>query len=92
MEECQNLSHTRRDCKYHVVFILKRRKKLLFGKLERHLGEMLHNLVNQKESVIVEGHLMPYHIRMCVSIPPKYSVSRIVGFIKGKSPIAASIG
>lgn len=86
------MSHTRWDCKYHVVFIPKRRKKLLFGKLERHLGEVLHNLVNQKKSVIVEGYLMPYHIRMCVSILPKYSVSHIVGFIKGKSAIAASIG
>lgn len=92
IEECQNLNHIRWDCKYHVVFIQKRRKKLLFGKFERHLGEVLHDLVNQKESVIVEGHLMPYHIRMYISIPPKYSVSHIVGFVKGKSAIAASIG
>ena len=88
MKEYQSLSHTRWDCKYHVVFIPKRRKKLLFGKLRKHLGEVLHDLANQKESVIVEGHLMLDHIHMCISIPPKYSVSHMVGFIKGKSAIA----
>ena len=88
MKEYQSLSHTRCDCKYHVVFIPKRRKKLLFGKLRKHLGEVLHDLANQKESVIVEGHLMLDHIHMCISIPPKYSVSHVVGFIKGKSAIA----
>ena len=88
MKEYQSLSHTRWDCKYHVVFIPKRRKKLLFGKLREHLGEVLHDLANQRESVIVEGHLMLDHIHMCISIPPKYSVSHVVGFIKGKSAIA----
>ena len=82
------MSHTRWDCKYHVVFIPKRRKKLLFSKLRKYLGEVLHDLANQKESVIVEGHLMLDHIHMCISIPPKYSVSHVVGFIKGKSAIA----
>ena len=88
MKEYQSLSHTRWDCKYHVVFIPKRRKKLLFSKLRKYLGEVLHDLANQKESVIVEGHLMLDHIHMCISIPPKYSVSHVVGFIKGKSVIA----
>ncbi len=88
MKEYQSLSHTRWDCKYHVVFIPKRRKKLLFSKLRKYLGEVLHDLANQKESVIVEGHLMLDHIHMCISIPPKYSVSHVVGFIKGKSAIA----
>ena len=88
MKEYQSLSHTRWDCKYHVVFIPKRRKKLIFGKLRKHIGEVLHDLANQKESVIVEGHLMLDHIHMCISIPPKYSVSHVVGFIKGKSAIA----
>ena len=88
MKEYQSLSHTHWDCKYHVVFIPKRRKKLLFGKLRKHLGEVLHDLATQKESVIVEGHLMLDHIHMCISIPPKYSVSHAVGFIKGKSAIA----
>ena len=88
MKEYQSLSHTRWDCKYHVVFIPKRRKKLLFSKLRKYLGEVLHDLANQKESAIVEGHLMLDHIHMCISIPPKYSVSHVVGFIKGKSAIA----
>ena len=88
MKECQSLSHTRWDCKYHVVFIPKKRKKMIFGKLRRHIGAVLHDLANQKESVIVEGHLMLDHIHMCISIPPKYSVSHVVGFIKGKSAIA----
>ena len=63
-------------------------KKLIFGKLRKHIGEVLHDLANQKESAIVEGHLMLDHIHMCISIPPKYSVSHVVGFIKGKSAIA----
>ena len=88
MKEYQSLSHTRRDCKYHVVFIPKKRKKMIFGKLRRYIGAVLHDLANQKESVIVEGHLMLDHIHMCISIPPKYSVSHVVGFIKGKSAIA----
>ena len=61
---------------------------MIFGKLRKHIGEVLHDLANQKESVIVEGHLMLDHIHMCISIPPKYSVSHVVGFIKGKSAIA----
>ena len=88
MKEYQSLSHTRWDCKYHVVFIPKKRKKLIFGKLRKHIRAVLHDLANQKESVIVEGHLMLDHIHMCISIPPKYSVSHVVGFIKGKSAIA----
>mgnify|MGYP003433109163 CR=1 FL=1 len=88
MREYQSLSHTRWDCKYHVVFIPKRRKKLLFGKLRKYLGKVLHDLANQMKSVIVEGYLMLDHIHMCISIPPKYSVWHVVGFIKGKSAIA----
>lgn len=87
MKEYQSLSHTRWDCKYHVVFIPKRRKKLMFGKLRKHIGEVLHDLANQKESKILEGHLMQITCT-CVSIPPKYSVSQVFGFIKGKSAIA----
>lgn len=87
MKEYQSLSHTRWDCKYHVVYIPKRRKKKVFGAVRRHLGEMLHELASQKESKIVEGHLMPDHIHMCISIPPKYAVSNVVGYIKGKIAI-----
>ena len=87
MKEYQSLSHTRWDRKYHVVFIPKRRKKRIFGAVRKHMGEMLHELAGHKGSKIVEGHLMPDHIHMCISIPPKYAVSNVVGYIKGKSAI-----
>lgn len=87
MKEYQSLSHTRWDCKYHVVFIPKRRKKRVFGALRRHLGEIFRELAGHKESKIVEGRLMPDHIHMCISIPPKYAVSNVVGYLKGKSAI-----
>jgi len=88
MKEYQSLSHTKWDCKYHVVFIPKMRKKQIFGAIRKHLGEVLHELARQKECRIVEGHLMLDHVHMCISIPPKYSVSNIVGYIKGKSAIS----
>ena len=87
MKEHQSLSHARWDCKYHVVFIPKRRKKKVFGALRRHLAEMLHELAKHKESKIVEGHLMSDHVHMCISIPPKVAVSNVVGSLKGKSAI-----
>ena len=87
MKEYQSLSHTRWDCKYHVVYIPKRRKKKVFGAVRRHLGGIFHELALHKESKIVEGHLMPDHIHMCISIPPKYAVSNVVGYMKGKSAI-----
>ena len=87
MREYQSLSHTRWDCKYHVVFIPKRRKKVLFGALRKHLGKLFHELAKQKGCEIVEGHLMADHVHMLVSIPPKYSVAQVVGYIKGKSAI-----
>ena len=70
-----------------MVFIPKRRKKKIFGILRKHLGEIFHELVSHKESQVVEGHLMPDHVHMCLSIPPKYAVSNVVGYIKGKSAI-----
>lgn len=87
MKEYQSLSHARWDRKYHVVFIPKRRKRRMFGALRKHLGEMFHELASHKESRIVEGHLMSDHIHMCISIPPKYAVSNVVGYLKGKSAI-----
>ncbi|MFH1116045.1 MAG: IS200/IS605 family transposase [Pseudomonadota bacterium] len=87
MDGFQNLSHTVWDCKYHVVWIPKCRKKVLFGDLRKDLGGIIRELAQQKESSILEGHLMRDHIHMLVSIPPKYSVSQVVGFIKGKSAI-----
>ena len=88
MKEYQSLSHTRWDCKYHVVFIPKRRKKTVFGVLRKHLGGIFRELARHKESKVVEGHLMPDQVHMCLSIPPKHAVSNVVGYMKGKSAIA----
>ena len=87
MDDYESLSHTRWECKYHVVFIPKYRRKVLFGELRKHLGDVFRKLALQKECRIEEGHLMPDHVHMMISIPPKYSVSQVVGFIKGKSAI-----
>ena len=87
MRQVASLSHTRWECKYHIVFIPKYRRKALFGQIRRELGEIFHRLARQKESVIEEGHVMPDHVHMMISIPPKYSVAQVVGFIKGKSAI-----
>jgi putative transposase len=87
MGTAESLSHTRWECKYHLVWILKCRRKTLYGQLRKHLGEVLHDLAFQKESRILEGHLQADHVHMLVSIPPKYSVAQVVGFIKGKSAI-----
>ena len=87
MNEYESLSHTTWDCKYHVVFIPKCRRKTLYQELRRHLGEVFRKLALQKESKVEEGHLMPDHVHMLLSIPPKYAVSQVVGFIKGKSAI-----
>ncbi len=75
----KKLNHTSWNCKYHIVFIPKRRKKVLFGQLRSHLGGMFHKLTRQKECQIVEGHLMPDQVHMCMSIPAKHAVSQIVG-------------
>jgi len=87
MDEAGNLNHTKWECKYHVVFIPKGRRKVLYGELRRYLGEVFRALAQQKESRIEEGHLMPDHVHMMIAIPPKYAVSQVVGFIKGKSAI-----
>ena len=85
MDEFQSLNHTKWDCKYHVVFIPKGRKKALFGHIRQHLGEVFRRLAEQKDSRIEEGHLMPDHVHMMILIPPKYAVSQVIGYIKGKS-------
>ena len=87
MDEYASLSHTKWECKYHVVFIPKCRRKVLYGQLRQHLGEVFHQLARQKESRIEEGHLMSDHVHMMIAIPPKYAVSQVVGYIKGKSAI-----
>ena len=88
MPDYKSLTHTRWDCKYHVVFISKKRQKVIYGKLRKYLGEIFHDLASRKGAEILEGHLMQDHIHMCISIPPKYAVSNIVGYLKGKSAIA----
>ena len=87
-EAYQSLSHSRWDCKYHVVFVPKRRRKALFGSIRQKLGGVFHELARQKECRIVQGHLLPDHVHICIEIPPKFAVASIVGFLKGKSAIA----
>ena len=88
MNTPESLKHTKWECKYHIVWIPKYRKKSLYKDLRKYLGEMLKDLASQKESKILEGHLMLDHVHILISIPPKYSVSQVVGFIKGKSAIS----
>ena len=88
MKDYQSLSHTKWECKYHIVFIPKRRRKTVFGAIRKHLGGLFHELARQKESAIVEGHILSDHVHMCMSIPPKYSVADVVGYLKGKSAIS----
>ena len=83
-----SLSHSRWDCKYHVVFVPKRRRKAIFGQVRRQLGAIFHVLARQKECQILEGHLMSDHVPMCIAISPKYPVASVIGFLKGKSAIA----
>ena len=87
MNDVLSLSHAVWDCKYHIVWIPKYRRKVLYGELRKHLGEMFRGLARQRESRVMEGHLMPDHVHMLMSIPPKYAVAQVVGFIKGKSAI-----
>ena len=87
MDEYQSLSHTVWDCKYHVIWIPKCRRKALYAELRKHMGPVFRALAMQKESKIEEGHLMSDHVHMLISIPPKYGVAQVVGFIKGKSAI-----
>ena len=87
MNDVQCLSHTKWECKYHVVWIPKCRRKMLYGQLRKNMGEMFHELARQKESRVLEGHLQPDHVHMLISIPPKYAVSQVVGYMKGKSAI-----
>lgn len=87
MENIVTLKHTKWDCKYHVVFIPKYRRKALYAELRKEPGSVFRSLAEQKECIIEEGHLLPDHVHMMISIPPKYAVSQIAGFIKGKSAI-----
>jgi putative transposase len=87
MDEYDSLSHSKWECKYHVVFIPKCRRRTLYAQLRRHLGELFRKLAAQKESRIEAGHLMPDHAHRMILIPPQYAVSQVMGYIKGKSAI-----
>ena len=87
METFEPLSRVRRECKYHVVFIPKYRRKVIYGKLRSGIGRILRDLCQQKGVELLEGHAMPDHVHACLKIPPKYSVSFIIGFLKGKSAV-----
>ncbi len=84
----QSLSHSKWNCKYHVIFVPKKRKKVLYGQIRKELVKILHELAQQKESRITEGSLSLDHVHMCIEIPPKYAVASVLGFLKGKSAIA----
>lgn len=87
MDDVESLCHTKWECKYHVVFIPKYRRKVLYGQLRKHLGEVLRKLAEQKQSRIEEGHVMPDHVHMMIAVTPKYTVSQVIGCMKGKSAI-----
>ena len=94
MDDYESLNHTKWECKYHIVFIPKCRRKKLYQQLRQGLGEVFHQLAQRKESQILEGHMVVDHVHMLLSIPPKYAVAQVVGYIKGKSaiPIARTAG
>ena len=87
MDKTESLSHSKWECKYHVVFIPKCRRRTLYEQLRRDLGEVFRTLAEHKESRIEEGHLMLDHVHVLIAIPPKYAVSQVIGYIKGKSAI-----
>jgi putative transposase len=89
-EVYQSLSHSKWDCKYHVIFVPKRRREVLYGELRQQLKGIFDELARQKECQILEGHLMPDHVHMVMAIPPKHAVSSVIGFLKGKSAIAVA--
>ena len=87
MHEWESQSHVKWDCKYHVVIVPKYRRRVLYGKLKKAIGQILRDLCKQKGVTLIEGHLMPDHVHMCLSIPPKFSVAFVIGFLKGKSAV-----
>jgi len=87
MKDWQSSAHVTWECKYHLVLVPKYRRKVLYGRFRRQLGDILRQLCRQKGIELLEGHAMPDHIHRGVSIPPKYSVAMLVGYLKGKSAI-----
>jgi putative transposase len=90
MSNYESLAHSKWDCKYHLVFIPKCRRKQLYGEVRKFLGPVFHELAKQRESTILEGHMVQDHVHMMIKIPPKYSVAEVVGYIKGKSAISVA--
>ena len=86
----QSLSHSKWDCKYHIIFVPKYRKKVLYGKIRKFLGPLFHELASHRNCKIIEGHMVQDHVHMLIAISPKYSVSEIIGYIKGKSAISVA--
>ena len=87
MHEWESLAHVRWECKSHVVIIPKYRRKVIYGQMKQKIGAILRELCRQKGIELLEGHLMPDHVHMCLGIPPKYSVAHTIGFLKGKSAV-----
>lgn len=87
MDDYESLSLTKGECNYHVVFIPKCPKEVLYGQLRRHMGEVFRELAVPRENRVEEGHLMPDHVHMQIAMPPTYAVSHVVGYTKGKSAI-----
>ena len=87
MKDWQSQAHVKWECKYHVVIVPKYRKKVMYGKLRHKIGSILRQLCRQKDIELLEGHAMPDHVHMLISVPPKYSVAMTIGFLKGKSAI-----
>ena len=87
MNNSQSLSHSKWDCKFHIVWIPKYRRKVLYGRIRQHLGEVIRELARQRESQVLEGHVCSDHVHVYIAIPPKYAVAQVVGYIKGKSAI-----
>jgi len=86
----ESLSHSRWDCKYHIVFVPKNRRKILYGKVRKYLGPVFHQLAGQRECKILKGSMVQDHVHMLIQIPPKHSVAEVVGYMKGKSAIAVA--
>ncbi len=90
MTTYESLNHSKWDCKYHVVFIPKCRKKALYGKVRKYLGTLFYELASQRGSKILEGHMVQDHVHMLIKIPPKYAVFEVICYLKGKSAIAVA--
>jgi len=87
MRNYQSLAHVRWECKYHIVWVPKYRRKMLYGKVRRRFGEIISDLCRQKGVEVIEGHVMSDHVHLYLSFPPKFSIAYVVGFLKGKSAI-----